>query len=78
MATTKKFDIENPTGEMIQNLEASAPGEEGFHINKLSERDSKRFLEILEDDSEPSEEVKANWRRAKESYEKWFGPRQSN
>ncbi len=78
MATQKKFDIENPTDEMIQNLEASAPGEDGFHITKLSERDSKRFLEILEDDSEPSEEVKANWTRAKESYEKWFGPRQPN
>lgn len=68
MATTKKFDIENPTDEMIDNLETSAPGEDGFHITKLSERDSKRFIEILEDDSEPSEEVKANWRRARESY----------
>lgn len=78
MATQKKFDIEQPTGEMIDALEPSAPGEEGFHIIKLSERDSKRLIEILEDDSEPSEEVKANWRRAKESYEKWFGPRQTN
>jgi len=78
MATQKKFDIENPTDEMIKNLEASAPNEDGFHITKLSERDSKRFIDILTDDSEPSEEVKANWRRAKESYEKWFGPRQTN
>lgn len=75
MATQKKFDIENPTDEMIQNLEASQPGEDGFHITKLSGRDSKRFLEILEDDSEPSEEVNANWRNAKQAYVKWFGPR---
>jgi len=34
MATQKKFDIENPTDEMIQNLEASAPEEDGFHITK--------------------------------------------
>ena len=70
MATQKKFDIANPTDEMIENLEPSAPGEEGFHITKLSERDSKRFIDILTDDSEPSEEVKANWRRAKESYDR--------
>ena len=39
MATTKKFSIENPTDEMIENLEASAPGEDGFHVTKLSARD---------------------------------------
>ena len=78
MATQKKFDIENPTDEMVENLEPSGPGEDGFHITKLSERDSKRFIDILTDNSEPSEEVKANWRRAKESYEKWFGPRHTN
>ena len=78
MATKKKFDIENPTEEMIENLGASQPGEEGFHITKLSERDSKRLVEILTDDSEPSEEVKVNWHKAKESYEKWFGPRTAN
>lgn len=70
MATTKKFDIEQPSGEMIEALEASKPGEEGFHITKLSERDSKRLVEILEDDSEPSEEVKAVWRKAKASYDR--------
>jgi len=70
MATQKKLDIENPTSEIIENLEPSAPSEDGFHITKLSERDSKRFIDILADDSEPSEEVKANWRRAKESYDR--------
>ena len=68
MATTKKFDIENPTDEMIENLEPSQPGEEGFRITKLSARDSHRFIEILENHSEPSEEVKANWKRAKDDY----------
>ena len=67
MATAKKFDIENPTDEMIENLEASRPGEDGFHVTKLSERDSMRFIEILTDDSEPSEAIKANWRKAKAS-----------
>jgi len=78
MATQKKFDIENPADEMIENLEASTPGEEGFHITKLSARDSRRFLEIVADASEPTEEVKANWRGARASYEKWFGPRPSH
>ena len=66
MATTKKFDIENPTDEMIENLEASQPGEDGFHVTKLSARDSARFIEMLEDDAEPSEEVKAVWRKMRE------------
>lgn len=77
MATKKKFDIENPTDEMIENLEASQPGEDGFHITKLSERDSKRLVEILTDESEPSEEVKANWRKAKESYNRLIIGRRS-
>lgn len=58
MATTKKFDIENPTDEMIDNLEASAPGEDGFHITKLSERDSKTLLELLQNPPAPSEALK--------------------
>ena len=59
MATTKKFSIENPTSEMIDNLEASAPGEDGFHVTKLSARDSAKFIEMLENPPEPSEEVRA-------------------
>ena len=70
MATTKKFDIENPTDEMIDNLEASAPGEDGFHLTKLSERDSRRLVEILEDESEPSEAAKAVWREMREDYQR--------
>lgn len=58
MATTKKIDIENPTDEMIQNLEASAPGEDGFHITKLSERDSKTLLDLLQNPPAPGEELK--------------------
>ncbi len=58
MATTKKFDIENPTNEIIENLEASAPGEDGFHVTKLSERDSKVLLDILQNPPPPSEELK--------------------
>ncbi len=57
MATTKKFDIENPTDEMIDNLEASAPGEDGFHITKLSARDSKTLLDLLQNPPAPSEEL---------------------
>lgn len=58
MATTKKFDIEQPTGEMIDALESSAPGEEGFHITKLSERDSKTLLDLLQNPPAPNEELK--------------------
>ena len=58
MATQKKFDIENPTGEMIENLEASSPGEEGFHITKLSERDSKTLLGLLQNPPAPNEAMK--------------------
>lgn len=58
MATTKKFDIEQPTDEMIENLEASSPGEEGFHISKLSERDSKTLLDLLQNPPSPNEELK--------------------
>ncbi len=58
MATTKKFDIENPTDEMIENLEASAPGEDGFHITKLNERDSKTLLDLLRNPPAPNEELK--------------------
>lgn len=58
MATKKKFDIENPTDEMIENLEASQPGEEGFHITKLSERDSKTLLDLLQNPPEPGEGLK--------------------
>lgn len=57
MATTKKFDIENPTDEMIDNLEASAPGEDGFHITKLSAHDSKTLLDLLQNPPAPSEEL---------------------
>ena len=70
MATTKKFDIENPTDEMIENLEASAPGEDGFHVTKLSARDSARFIEMLEDDTPPSAEVQAMLARARASYQR--------
>ena len=66
MATTKKFSIENPTSEMIDNLEASAPGENGFHVTKLSARDSAKFIEMLENPPEPSEETKALWRQMRE------------
>ena len=58
MATTKKFDIENPTNEMIENLEASAPGEDGFHVTKLSARDSKILLDVLQNPPPPGEELK--------------------
>jgi len=58
MATQKKFDIENPTDEMIENLEPSAPGEEGFHITKLSERDSKTLLDLLQNPPAPNEALK--------------------
>lgn len=58
MATTKKFDIENPTDEMIENLEPSAPGEDGFHITKLSERDSRQLLDLLQNPPEPNEALK--------------------
>ncbi len=57
MATTKKFDIENPTDEMIENLEASKAGEDGFHITKLSERDSKTLLDLLQNPPAPGEEL---------------------
>ena len=65
MATTKKFDIENPTDEMIENLEASAPGEDGFHVTKLSARDSKILLDVLQNPPPPSEELKQARRDAK-------------
>lgn len=58
MATTKKFDIEQPTDEMIENLESSAPGEEGFHITKLSERDSKTLLDLLQNPPAPNQALK--------------------
>ncbi len=58
MATTKKFDIENPTSEMIDNLEASAPEDDGFHVTKLSVRDSKVLLDMLQNPPLPSEELK--------------------
>ncbi|BCM91660.1 hypothetical protein IAD21_03535 [Abditibacteriota bacterium] len=58
MATKKKFDIENPTDEMIENLEASKPEEDGFHITKLSERDSKALLDLLQNPPAPGEELK--------------------
>ncbi len=58
MATQKKFDIENPTDEMIENLEPSAPGEEGFHITKLSARDSQTLLDLLQNPPAPNEELK--------------------
>lgn len=70
MATLKKIDIENPTDEMIANLEASRVGEEGFHVTKLTERDSKRFIEILADNAEPTEATKATWRRARANYDR--------
>ena len=66
MATTKKFDIENPTDEMIENLTATAPGEDGFHVTKLSARDSARFIEMSENPPEPSEETKVRWRKMRE------------
>ncbi len=72
MATKKKFDIENPTDEMMENLEACKPEDDGVHITKLSKRDSRRLIEILTDELEPSEEVKARWCKAKESYDRWF------
>ncbi len=65
MATTKKFDIENPTDEMTDNLEASAPGEDGFHVTKLSARDSKILLDVLQNPPPPSEELKRARRDAK-------------
>ena len=58
MATKKKFDIENPTDEMIENLEASKSEEDGFHITKLSERDSKTLLNLLQNPPPPGEELK--------------------
>ena len=58
MATQKKLDIENPTSEIIENLEPSAPSEDGFHITKLSERDSKPLLDLLQNPPPPSEELK--------------------
>ena len=70
MATTKKLDIENPTSEMIDNLEASAPDEDGFHVTKLSARDAAQFVEMLENPPEPSEEVRATLMRARESYQR--------
>lgn len=65
MATTKKFDIENPTSEMIDNLEASALAEDGFHVTKLSARDSKVVLDMLQNPPPPSEELKQARRDAK-------------
>lgn len=73
MATTKEFDIENPTTEMLAALQASAPAEDGFHVTKLSARDSKVFIEMLDGNSEPSEEVKATLVRARERYERLIG-----
>lgn len=58
MTTTKKFDIEQPTDEIIEALEASQPGEDGFHITKLSERDSKTLLGLLQNPPAPSEALK--------------------
>ena len=75
MAAKRKFDIENPTDEMIENLQASEPGEEGFHITKLSERDSKLLIEMLTNPPAMSDTAKENWRKAKNSREEWFGPR---
>ncbi len=51
---------------MIENIEASAPGDDGFHVTKLSARDSAIFVEMLENPPEPSEEVKARWRQMRE------------
>jgi len=65
MATQNPFDIENPTDEMIDNLEASAPGEDGFHITKLSERDSKTLLDLLQNPPPPGEELKKAHEAAK-------------
>ena len=70
MATTKKFSIENPTDEMIENLEASAPDEDGFHVTKLSARDSAKFVEMLENPPELSEEVRTTLARARASYQR--------
>jgi len=53
-----------------RGLEASQPGEDGFYVTKLSERDSKRFIEVLADDAEPSEAVKAHWRKARRTYDR--------
>lgn len=65
MATHTKFDIENPTDEMIRNLEASAPGDDGFHITKLSERDSKTLLDFLQNPPAPNDELKKAHETAK-------------
>ena len=62
---TKKFDIENPTDEMIENIEASAPDEDGFHVTKLSARDSAILLDILQNPPPPGEELKQARRDAK-------------
>ena len=49
--------MENPTDEMIDALEPSQPQEEGFHITKLSARDSERLLAVLQNPP-PGEELK--------------------
>jgi len=65
MATQNPFDIENPTDEMIENLEPSALSEDGFHITKLSERDSKTLLDLLQNPPPPNEELKRAHETAK-------------
>ena len=65
MATTKKFDSENPTDDRSENLEASAPGEDGFHVTKLSARDAAILLNVLQNPPPPSEELKTARRDAK-------------
>ena len=55
---TKKFDIENPTDAMIDNLEVSAPDEDGFRVTKLSARDSQTLLDLLQNPPAPGEELK--------------------